>query len=155
MKRKTTEEFFDDLTDFDICMLATRDGRHLRSRPMKPYFDNPDGSIRFLTSVATHKVDELESSPEANAAFSEDDDLFISVSGKVRLSRDPADIEALWSAEAEPWLEKSETVVLILDPEIAEYWDSSANSVKAGWEMIKGAVTGREPEVGSHGKLQI
>ena len=56
---------------------------------MKPYFDNPDGTIRFLTSTKTHKVNEVEASPDANAIFADEDGTWISVSGKVRVSSMP------------------------------------------------------------------
>ncbi len=100
MNTRTTEEFRDDLAQFDTCMLATKDGSRLRSRPMKPYFDNPDGTIRFLTSSKTHKVNEVEANPDANAVFADEDGTWISVSGKIRLSESAADIDELWSPDA-------------------------------------------------------
>lgn len=157
MHSKTRDEFYDDLDNFDTAMLVTRDGAHLRARPMRPYIGNPDGSIRFLTSLATHKVDELSSHPEANAVFTDDDKNWISVSGRVRLSSDKADVDELWSAEAEPFFEngKAEAVVLVLDPDLAEYWESSGNAIKAGWEMVKGTLTGKKPDLGEHRKLTL
>ena len=41
MTEKSNREFFRDLEDFDTAMLVTRDGKHLRSRPMASYVD-PD-----------------------------------------------------------------------------------------------------------------
>lgn len=157
MHSKTREEFYDDLEHFDTTMLVTRDGAHLRARPMRPHFRHPDGTIRFLTSLATHKVDELANHPEANAVFTDDDKNWISVSGRVRLSSDRADVDELWSSEAEPFFEngKAEAVVLILEPEFAEYWESSANAIKAGWEMVKGTVTGKKPDIGENRKLTL
>lgn len=157
MHAKTTEEFRGDLEEFDTAMLVTRDGALLRSRPMQPHVGNPDGSIRFLTSIRTHKVEEVERHPEANLVFTDDDANWISVSGRIRLSRDPADIDELWSAAAEAWLTegKGEAVVLVLDPEIAEYWDNRENVLKAGWEMAKGALTGERPDIGENRKLTL
>jgi hypothetical protein len=66
MDRKTADELREDLEDFDIAMLVTKEGKFLRSRPMKPNI-NADGTIRFLTSKKTHKVDEVDSSPQANS----------------------------------------------------------------------------------------
>ena len=156
MSHKTNEEFRADLAQFDTCMLVSRNGQQLRSRPMAPHFDNPDGSIRFLTSVKTHKVDEVKAHPDANAVFAHPDKTWISVSGKIRLSTEPADIDELWSPEAAPWFVegKAEAIVLILEPEMAEYWDSGSK-LKAGWELMKGAVTGQKPDIGSHGKIAM
>lgn len=157
MDFKTTEEFRKDIGKFDTCMLVTRDGEHLRSRPMAPKLDESDGTIRFLTSKKTHKTDETERSPQANAAFADHSaGDFISVSGPIRLSDDKADIDAIWTSAADIWLKegKAEAVVLILEPQIAEYWDGQ-NTMKAGWEMIKGALSDRRPHPGDHGKVAL
>lgn len=157
MQNRTTEEFLADLEEFDTAMLVTRDGAHLRARPMQPHVGNADGSIRFLTSIRTHKVEEVARAPEANLVFTDDDASWISVSGRMRLSRDAADIDELWSASAEAWLghSRDEAVVLILEPEIAEYWDYRENAVKAGWEIAKGMLTGKQPDIGENRKLTL
>jgi general stress protein 26 len=156
MNTRTTDEFRDDLARFDTCMLATKDGSRLRSRPMKPYLDNPDGTIRFLTSTKTHKVNEVEANPDANAIFVDEDGTWISVSGKVRVSSDAGDIDELWSPDAAPWFVdgKAEAVVMIMTPDMAEYWDSGSK-LKAGWELAKSAVTGKKPDIGEHGKIAL
>lgn len=154
MDKKPTEEFYEDLEDFDTAMLVTRDADMLRSRPMKPYVGNPDGSIRFLTSKHTHKIDEANADPAANVVFADDGE-WISVSGDIMLSSDPSDIDELWTADAEPWFEngKADAVVMILNPRAAEYWDSS--KLKANWEMLKSAVTGQKADPGTNQKLAL
>lgn len=155
MHAKTTKEFRDDLEMFDTAMLVTRDGSYLRARPMRPHIGHEDGSIRFLSSVRTHKVDEIGASPEANVVFSDDDAVWISVSGRVRLSREQVDIDELWTDGADAWIDKKEAVVLVVQPEIAEYWDNRENALKAGWEAAKGALTGKRPDIGEHSKLAL
>ncbi len=157
MHEKTAKELRDDLERFDTAMLITRDGLYLRSRPMSPHIGREDGSIRFLSSVKTHTVEEIEANPDANVAFTDDDDLWISVSGRVRLSREQVDIAELWSSSAEMWLKhgKDEAIVLIVEPEIAEYWDNRENAVKAGWEIAKGALTGKRPDIGENRKVAM
>lgn len=155
MHTKTSQEFFADLDDFDTAMLVTRDGAHLRSRPMASHVDPHKRSIRFLTSISTHKISEIEAHPQANLVFSDDDDSFISVSGRLRISRDNRDIDELWSTAAGAWMDKSEAAVLIMEPEIAEYWDASDNAIKAGWEIAKGVLTGKQPDIGENRKLTL
>lgn len=156
MTAKTNEEFRDDLSRFDTCMLVTVDGGRLRSRPMKPYIDNPDQTIRFLTSKKTHKVAEADANPQANVVFADDDGAWISVSGAITLSTEQGDIDELWSPEAAPWFVdgKEEAIVMILSPNMAEYWDSGSK-LKAGWELAKSAVTGKRPDIGEHGKVDL
>lgn len=153
---KPVAEFWDDLDDFETCMLVTRDGALLRSRPMAPHVRPHDGTIRFLTSDKTHKVDELEAHPEANVVFADDDDIWISVSGRIRLSRAMSDIDDLWSPAADAWLEngKREAIVLILDAERGEYWEQ-AGALAASWELAKAAVTGDRPGLGETGKVAL
>lgn len=157
METRTNDEFRADIKAFDMCMLATKDGAHLRSRPMAPHVSAENASIRFLTSKKTHKIDEVKKNPNANAVFSNGDGLYISVSGRISLSDSRQDVDELWSPAAAPWFEdgKSEAVVLVLEPEIAEYWDNSDSKVKAGWEMVKGTLTGKRPDVGDHGKVDM
>lgn len=157
MKTKNTEELFQDLEAFDTAMLVTRDGRHLRSRPMQVYVHASDGTIRFLTSIKTHKTVELKDNPDANIVFTDDNESWISVSGQIRLSRESADIDELWSSTAEAWLKhgRDEAVVLVLEPEIAEYWDRSENAVRAAWEMAKSQVTGDKPDLGENRKVVL
>lgn len=156
MHSRTTEEFLDDLDDFDTAMLVTRDGAFLRSRPMAVYVDTSDRTIRFLTSIRAHKVEEVERSPDANVVFM-DEDNWISVSGRIRISRDQGDIDAIWSSAADAWLKdgKAEAIVLVLEPQIAEYWDHTDNALKAGWEMVKGTLSDSRPDVGDNRKLSL
>ncbi len=158
MQHKTLEEFFADLGQFSTCMLVTRDGAHLRARPMRPYVDRSSHTIRFLTSTRTHKVDEIKRAPEANLVFTNDDGEWISVSGPVHFSQSKEDIDALWTPEAEPYFEngKEEAIVMLLEPDIAEYWDNTGFDLSAGWEKVAGALTGRQPkEMGEHGKVAM
>lgn len=158
MTHKTTDDFFNDLDGFDTAMLVTHDSGDLRARPMSVRIDKAGKTIRFLTSVKTHKLDEIERDARANAVFSDDSKVWISVSGKIRISRDQKDIDELWSSAAEAWLNagKSEAAVLILEPSMGEYWDNSTNVVKAGWEMAKAVLSDNErPDIGKHAKVDL
>lgn len=155
MDSRTTKDFFADLEDFDTAMLVTRDGANLRSRPMAPHIVSRDNTIRFITARSTHKVDEVAKAPEANLVFTDDDDTWISVSGRIRISDAPADIDEIWTSGAEAWLEKPQAVVIVFEPQMAEYWENDTNFVKAGWEMAKGVLTGEKPDIGEHRKLSL
>lgn len=157
MTTKTTDDFFEDLAQFRTAMLVTHDSGDLRARPMASHVKKEDRTIRFLTSTRTHKLDEIESDSRANVVFSDDKEVWISVSGNIRISREAADIDELWSSAAEAWLNagKAEAAVLIIEPTMGEYWDNSKNVLKAGWEMAKGVLTDEKPDVGDHAKVSI
>lgn len=154
---RTNDEFFKDLETFDIAMLVTHDGQHLRARPMASHVNKADKTIRFLTSVTTHKLQELERDARANAVFSDDRKIWISVSGRIRVSHNSADIDEIWLSAAEAWLEteKKEAAVLVFEPEIGEYWDNSTNFAKAGWEMAKGVLSDERPDIGKNEKVEL
>jgi general stress protein 26 len=155
MAAKTNEDFWDDLEDFDACMMVTRDGDLLRSRPMKPYFDAGDGTIRFLTSREAHKIEEVERNPQTNLVFADEDDgMWISVSGTVSTTNDRSAVDDLWDTDAEAWLDKEEAAVLIVRPSLAEYWESDG-TLKSTWEMMKGLATGAKPDMGENRKLRL
>ena len=152
------DEFWADLREFEMCMLVTRDGPFLRSRPMKTHYFDDDGTVRFLTSIDAHKVEELAENPAANLVFQNpDDNTWISVSGNARISVDRADIDQVWHEDADPWFPggKDEAAVLIVEPDIAEYWTFPESQLQAKWELLKGELTGAPPDLGENRKLEL
>ena len=152
------DQFWSDLKTFDMCMLVTRDSIFLRSRPMKAHFIDDDGTVRFLTSIDTHKVEEIAAEPVANMVFvNSDDNSWISVSGAVRISVDRADVDMLWPEGESSWLpaNKDETAVLIVEPDIAEYWTYPESRLRAKWELLKGELTGTPPDLGENRKVSF
>ena len=158
MNTLEVDQFWDDLKSFEMCMLVTRDAHFLRSRPMKAHYFDDDGTVRFLTSIDAHKVDEIAAQPVANLVFADaDDNNWISVSGAVRISVDRADIDMVWSLSEGMWrpASKEEAAVLIVEPDIAEYWTYPGSELRAKWELLKGELTGAPPHLGEHGKVSF
>lgn len=158
MNTLEVDQFWNDLKSFDMCMLVTRDANFMRSRPMKAHFIDDDGTVRFLTSIDTHKVEEIAAHPVANLVFvNPDDNSWISVSGAVRISIDRPDVDMLWDEAASSWMPagKDEAAVLIVEPDIAEYWSYPESELRAKWELLKGELTGVPPDLGENQKVHF
>lgn len=158
MNTLEVDQFWDDLKTFEMCMLVTRDSRYLRSRPMKAHYNDDDGTVRFVTSIDAHKVEEIAELPVANLVFMKpDDNSWVSVSGAARISVDRADIDRLWSEDGAHWMpaNKDEAAILIVEPDIAEYWTYPESQLRAKWELLKGELTGSAPDLGENRKLAL
>jgi len=150
------DQFWDDLKTFEMCMLVTRDAYFMPSRPMKAHYHDDDGTVRFLTTIDAHKVEELAAQPFANLVFSKPgENSWVSVSGAARISVDRTDIDRLWTNDASQWMpaNKDEAAVLIVEPDIAEYWTYPESRLHAKWELLKGELTGMPPALGENRKI--
>lgn len=143
-----TEKFWDMAEDFSTCMVTTRDGAKLRSRPMAPYISRERGEILFLTDRTSHKVDEVEAENQVALSFVQRDE-YVAVSGTAHVSTDRALIDEVWDDEAEAWMPQGKdgpnVAVMVVSPSQAEIWDVTSNKVKQAWEFAK-AYVGDKPQ---------
>jgi general stress protein 26 len=155
------DHFWKLLDDTKICMITTQDQEYLRSRPMFAYIDKDNDRICFLTSDKSHKTLEVMNEAEVNLGFQDTDKhSYVSVSGRVSLSKDKQLIDDLWSAGAEAWLshERSEdstgnVIAIVVHPQIAEFWDNDKNIVSSALEFAKGVVSDKQPNMGENRKV--
>lgn len=159
MSDEPVEKLWSLIEDIGVCMLTTRDGGILRSRPMVADVNKGTHEFRFITSLSSHKTDELAANPDVNIAFSDpDDDEYVSVSGQASLTQDRALIEELWNPYAEAWFKGGKD-----DPDIgvirvvaskAEYWEGS-NTLKQSWSLLKAVVGDSKPDLGENRKVSL
>ena len=159
MADSAPEKFWEMIEDFKNCMLTTRDGGKLRSRPMAPRVSKDRSQILFITDRTSHKVDEIETDPQVAATFSKQDE-WVSVSGRARISSDRALIDEIWDAAAEAWMPQGKdgpnVAVFVIDPDQAEIWDVKANKVTQAWEFTKALVGGKErPDTTENRKISL
>jgi len=141
-----------------FCMLASRDGNDIRSRPMSAQVRPADNAIYFLTDVNNHKDDEIKSYPEICLAFADaGDQKYVSLSGRAEISNDRALIEELWSIPAKAWWDGPDDPsirVLKFTPKDAQYWDSPG-TVASYISMVAAAFTDARPAVGKQAKVRM
>ena len=142
----------------DFCMLVTRSGDHLRSRPMSSNVDQAANEFLFLTSIDDYKDDEIERDPQVNLAFADNKSMkYLSVSGKASIHNDREKIKELWSMPAKAWWDGPEDPsirILKVVPSSAEYWDSPGKIVSM-IKMAAAAVSDAKPDLGDSAKVQL
>lgn len=148
------------IKDIEIAMLTTveQDGS-LRSRPMQTQKVEFDGEIYFFTKASSPKADEVENESNVCVAYAKpDDNLYVSVSGKGRVSRDKQKMEELWNPVLKAWfpkgLEDPDIALLIIRAEKAEYWEGPSNTIVLLAGMVKAFVTGNQ-DIGEHEKISL
>jgi general stress protein 26 len=141
-----------------FCMLATRDGEDIRSRPMAAHAVRDEHAIYFLTDAASHKDEEIKRDPHVNLAFADASaQKYVSLSGRASVSNDRAKIKELFSTPAKAWWDNADDPsirVLKITPKDAQYWDSPGTAVSY-IKMIAAAVSNSRPDMGDNAKVQL
>lgn len=153
-----TDKVWELMKKVTICMLATKDGEGIRSRPMGAYLRKEENRIYFLTDARRHKDDEIEADSHVCLAFADaGGQTYVSVTGKARVTQDPAKVKELWSTPAKAWWDSPEDPhirVLTVTPQDAEYWDSPGTVVSYA-KMALAAVTSTRPALGENAKVSL
>jgi general stress protein 26 len=141
-----------------ICMLSTRDGEQIRSRPMGAYVRRQENAVYFLTDVRRHKDDEIQKFPNVCLAFADaSGQKYVSMTGSAAVSNDRGKIRELFNTPAKAWWESAEDPnirVLKVTPNDAEYWDSPG-SIVSYIKMAAAAATGTRPDLGDNRKVAM
>jgi general stress protein 26 len=158
MAEVTIDHVWDLMESVRFCMLSTRNGTKLRSRPMGAFVQRQEGVIYFFTDVRAHKDEEIREFPKVCLAFAETGgQKYVSVSGIAEINSDRKKIKELWSIPVKIWWESPEdpNICLIkVTPQDAEYWDSPGNlvsSIKVAFALL----TGAHVDYGEHKKVLL
>jgi general stress protein 26 len=111
----------------------------------------------FITEHGSDKVRAIEADPRVNVSCSSKAG-WVSLSGTAHVSQDRAKLEELWDASAGAFMsggpEDPDNVLLRIDGETAEYWESPGK-VSAAIQMAKGLVTDSEPDLGDNDTVAL
>lgn len=121
--------------EFDTAMLITLGAGHPgRARPMAlakagmAGDDLQNDQLYFVTDQDSQKVDEISADAQVVVAF-QNSKQFISLSGTIEVTQDPALIQKLWSESWRVWFPKGPAdpgiCILRFEPTEGEYWDNS------------------------------
>jgi general stress protein 26 len=128
------------------------------SCPMTLQQATEDAVLWFFTSNSTPTARNVERDSRIGVALMGDDMFYASVYGSASLSNDRAKMRELWDPMVKAWfpqgVEDPNLVLLRLDVERGEYWDSDQNAMLKMFAFAKGIATGRRPDVGERGKLE-
>lgn len=161
----TTEKKIDELykliDGIEIAMFTTRrsDGA-LVSRPMANQDRTAGADLVFVTDVESHKLDDLQNDPHVNVSYYRDRTReWVSVSGTARVSKDRKRIRELYKPDWKAWFadeggnrdggpDDPRLGLILVDADYAEYLVVNKPRPVVLFEVVKGMVTGKRPDVG-------
>ena len=123
------------MRDIDLCMLTTRAGDALHTRPMSNNGQVEfDGDVWFFSDRDSRKVKEIGKDPRVLVSFAEAErGVWLALEGRASIVTDVAKKRALWLDELDRWFEngpEDDSVVLIkVSAERAEHWGSAGDGV--------------------------
>ncbi len=147
-----TKKVAELIKDVRIAMLTHTDheGR-LVSHPMATQDVEFDGDILFIAERSSNKCRDIEAQHPAkvNVAYSSSS-TWVSVSGTAEIVDDNAKLRELWDGFTGAWLEggpeNPNNVLIRINAESAEYWDSPGAKVVQLANFVKAKVTGKRVE---------
>lgn len=147
------------IKDIRTCMLSTvgADGT-IVSRPMAAQTVEFDGDLWFFAARDSAKAQEIERNPRVNAAFAGSSS-WVSVAGTAQLVDDAAKVRELWNPVVEAWFpdgpDDPDVVLVRVDADTAEYWDSPGGRVASVISLVKSKVTGEPYDGGENETVRL
>lgn len=145
------------LKKIDIAMLTTvGKGGYLMSRPLSTQQAQFDGErVRFFTEADSPKVAEIGRNPKVNLAYaSKGKNVYVSLTGTAKVSRDRAVIDALWNDAMKAFFPKGkdDPNLVLLDVAVhsIEYWDGPGTWIGKAVSFIVARVTRNEEVMGEN-----
>src|SRR5512146_1404290 len=149
----------DLIADAEVAMLTTEDpDGTLRSRPLMTLEMDGEGRLWFFTDLSTRKVGEMDQHRKINLSYADvARQSFVSISGRVRMLRDPDKARDLWTQRVKPWfpdgLDDPDLGLLEVTVETAEYWDVPASRMQRLFGLTASS-EGEPGQPGEHGEVR-
>jgi general stress protein 26 len=154
-------EFYELVDGLETAMMTTRtrDG-HLRSRAMANQKAAAGADLWFVTMENSPKLAEIAGDPHVNLSYYRDSSReWVSVSGTAQISRNRDKIHELYAPDWQLWFPKDgddrhgtrddpRMVLIGVTVHAAEYLKIDAPRPVILFEMVKGWLTGTEPDLG-------
>lgn len=144
------------LEDASIGMLTTYGPEGPRSVPMARQEVEPTAELWFITVKDAAHTRAVVTEPRVSLTFSTRDS-WVAVYGEAAVVDDPDKLAELWNTFAEAWLpggpEDPNAVLLRVDVDHGEYWDSPGGTVASLLSFAKTKLTGDTYD-GEHGTVR-
>ncbi|WP_146588523.1 pyridoxamine 5'-phosphate oxidase family protein [Posidoniimonas polymericola] len=166
----TTPEKLDELYELidgmETALMTTRrpDGTMV-TRPMATQDRGPLADLWFVTSIDTHKVEEIEADPHVCLGYYNDSTKeWVSVSGKATISQDRDKIRELHKPDWEMWFpneggnrdggpDDPRLALIFVEALSVHYMKAKHSKPVALFEIAKGMMTGSRPDLGREEEL--
>jgi general stress protein 26 len=141
------------------AMFTTRDpGGTLVSRPMALQEVEFDGDLWFFAAADSRKITHISADPQVNIGVGSSD-TWVSLTGTASVVRDEAKKRELWNTIVEAWFpdgpEAPGVVLIKVDGESAEYWDSPGGRIATVLSLAKAKATGRPYSGGENEQVRL
>ena len=129
----------------------------LISKPMATQDVEFDGDVWFIAERASEKVRNITANPRVNVSYAGRSS-WVSLSGTARVVDDQARLAELWNTFTDAWMEggpdNPNNVLVKVDADTAEYWDSPGSKVTQLVNLVKAKTTGKRFE-GDNEKVDL
>ena len=142
---------------FGFLTTTTPEGK-LTSRPMALQEVEFDGDLWFFAERSADWLTHIAASPQVNVGVGSGG-TWVSLTGHAAIVDDVAKKKDLWNSGVEAWLPQGPddpSVVLVkVDADSAEYWESPGNRLATAFSFVKAKATGDQPDTGDHKKVDL
>ena len=133
------------MEDMPIAMFTTFNGALVHTVPMARQEVTPSAELWFISARDTQHVRDLEHDPRVALSFSSRS-AWVALDGRAEVVDDRAKRDELWNTFAEAWLpggpENPEAVLIRVDVERGEYWDTPGGRVASVISFAKARLAG-------------
>ncbi|WP_146567618.1 pyridoxamine 5'-phosphate oxidase family protein [Posidoniimonas corsicana] len=161
----TTPEKIDELYELidgmEVALMTTRrpDGL-LVTRPMATQDRGPLADLWFVTSIDTHKVDEIEADPHVSLGYYDHGSSeWVSVSGRASICQDRDKIHELYEDDWKMWFpddgpgrdggpDDPRLALIFVEALTVTYMKAKHSKPMTLFEIAKGRLTGKQPDIG-------
>ncbi len=135
---------------FGFLTTTMPDGR-LTSRPLALQEVEFAGDLWFFAEADAPWLAHIAASPQVNVGLGSGG-TWVSLTGTARVVDDVAKKKELWNSGVEAWLpqgpEDPSVVLVKVDGDTAEYWDSPGNRLATALSFVKAKTIGGKPDTG-------
>jgi general stress protein 26 len=147
------------INDIRVGMFTTVDEQgKLVSRPLVAQEVKDDGDLWFFTARGTSQVDQIALNPRVNVSFGNRSS-WVSIAGEAEVIDDLAKARELWNPVVEAWFpdgpETPGLVMIRVDSDSAEYWDTPGGVVTTVLQWAKARVTGKRIQAGESHTVEL
>ncbi len=151
------DRVWDMMAGIDIAMFVTKSNIGLRGRPMSTIPAADKGVIYILTEADSPAAQDVAADGSVFLSYQGRGD-HVALQGQATINPDKVLVRALWSGGAEMFWpggpEEHDVVALVIDPGHADVWDGPG-LLQGIASMVKAAVRGEEPELGTRGAVTL
>ncbi|MGD9961462.1 pyridoxamine 5'-phosphate oxidase family protein [Nocardioides sp.] len=139
------EKLVELMEDMPIGMLTTFGGSGVRSVPMARQEVEASAELWFITARDTQHVADIQGDARVALTFSSRSS-WVALTGRAEVVDDLVKLKELWNTFAEAWLpggpEDPNAVLVRVDVEQAEYWDTPGGRIASLVSFAKTKLTG-------------